>query len=135
MAVGRHGTEAGLISVRWHSTANGDALLGGLPQPFLVGALHSDAIETLPPNASWLGESAQYPHQAFRVGVQSWGVQFHPEVNASTMRMWLSCMERDEGMETCESTDIADDFEEQQATVLAGTAIVARRFANLIGSS
>lgn len=131
--VGANGTECGLISVQWRAEAKNDALLGDLPEPFLVGAFHGDAIVKLPAGAAWLARSNQYLHQAFRVGSSSWGLQFHPEVSNEAMRMWLSDMDDVEGADIAELHRSADEFERQQAGVLAGTAALARRFARAIG--
>lgn len=129
---GAHGTEGGLISVHWCDDVKDDALLSDLPDPFLVGALHGDGIVKLPPTAKWLAKSDQYLHQAFRLGSSSWGLQFHPEVSVEAMRMWVSCMDRNEGHDISGLENSASEFEQQQDTVLVGTSIVANRFADLI---
>jgi GMP synthase (glutamine-hydrolysing) len=36
-----------------------------------------------------LGRSTFEPHQAFRVGKNAWGVQFHPEFNEQIMKAYL----------------------------------------------
>lgn len=82
--------------MRWRAAAVDDLLLDGLPDPFLTGALHDDGIDVLPPAATWLAESAMYPHQAFRVADRSWGVQFHPEVSVASMRMWMQTRQFDD---------------------------------------
>ncbi len=92
------GPEAGLVDLWWRPEAASDALVGplvaGLPgagdrkvsaQP----TLHSDAVVDLPPGAVWLASSNQYPYQAFRVG-SAWGLQFHPEASATTLRDWAT---------------------------------------------
>jgi GMP synthase (glutamine-hydrolysing) len=123
--------EAGLIQVRWQAAAQEDALVSGLPDPFLAGAFHSDRIEALPPKAVWLGASKTYAHQVFRIGERSWGLQFHPEVSPETFWTWVS---RHDG-------DPADldgirhggrHFEDQQQTVRAGTRALADRFSALL---
>ena len=87
------GREAGLADVRWRPEAVGDAVVGAVaaladdryrtPQP----SMHADAVVDLPRGAVWLASSPMYPYQAFRVG-SAWGVQFHPEVNAESLRAW-----------------------------------------------
>lgn len=92
------GPEAGIVDLWWRPEAASDALVGplvaGLPgagdrkvsaQP----TLHSDAVVDLPPGAVWLASSNQYPYQAFRVG-SAWGLQFHPEASATTLRDWAT---------------------------------------------
>lgn len=119
--VGAQGTDGGLISVHWRDDVKNDALLGDLPDPFLVGALHDDTIVKLPPTAKWLAKSDQYMHQAFRLGASSWGLQFHPEVSVETMRMWVSCMDTNEGHNISGLENSTDEFEQKQDTVLVGT--------------
>ncbi|MEN0128981.1 MAG: type 1 glutamine amidotransferase [Brevundimonas sp.] len=87
------GTEAGVVPIFWRVEAVSDAVVGPLvaglterrvtPQP----TLHSDAVVDLPPGAVWLASSNQYPYQAFRIG-SAWGLQFHPEASATTLRDW-----------------------------------------------
>ena len=44
----------------------------------------------LPADAIRLCSSDRFPNQAFRYGVQSYGLQFHPEVNHDVIRQWFS---------------------------------------------
>ncbi|RZT07708.1 GMP synthase (glutamine-hydrolysing) [Mycobacterium sp. BK558] len=134
VSVGANGTEGGLITVRWRHEASGDALLSGLPDPLPVGALHGDAIDVLPPSARWLGQNSRYPHQAFRVGDTSWGLQFHPEVSADSMRMWVSCMDEEEVGVDDDLRRSAALFEHDYPQVRVHTAKLAGRFAGLITS-
>ena len=87
------GRESGVVDVRWRPEAAGDAVVGAVaaladdrhrtPQP----SMHADAVVDLPRGAVWLASSAMYPYQAFRIG-SAWGVQFHPEAGADTLRGW-----------------------------------------------
>lgn len=89
------GTEAGVVDVRWRPEAATDPLVAPLvaaagpsrtsPQP----AMHADAIVDLPRGAVWLAATSTYPFQAFRIG-NAWGVQFHPEASATTLRRWAA---------------------------------------------
>lgn len=86
------GLEAGVIDVQWRQGATSDPVLGAVASAALVAgtravSFHSDAVSELPPGATWLGYSQQYPYQAFRVG-SALGVQFHPEVTRSTTLGW-----------------------------------------------
>lgn len=49
---------------------------------------HGDTFD-LPPQAAHLASSALYPHQAFQVGANLLGLQFHPEAQARTFERWL----------------------------------------------
>ena len=84
------GRESGVVAVRWHEGAAGDALLGGLVAGPAAGGrfptMHADAVVELPDGAVALGSSDRYV-QAFRLG-SAWGVQFHPETSPDTLRRW-----------------------------------------------
>lgn len=87
------GTEAGVVNIRWRPEAETDALVGPLLRPWQARrltpqpAMHDDAVVELPRGAVWLGSSAMYPYHAFRIG-SAWGLQFHPETSAETLREW-----------------------------------------------
>ena len=130
---GDRGVEAGAVRIRWRSEAATDPLFGGLPAPFVSAACHRDMIESLPATAVWLGDSEMYPHQAFRVGPLAWGVQFHPEASLAGYRHWLVAAA--EASRTAELERLRrglDDMERLDGEVAAGTAALARRFADLV---
>src|SRR5690625_7797840 len=81
--------ERGVIEVRMRPDAAADPVLGpvvaGLGRDVPAPSMHSDAITALPPEATWLASSQQYPFQAFRLGSAA-GVQFHPHADEATMR-------------------------------------------------
>lgn len=65
-----------------------DPLFSGLPERMTAIENHVDAIVRLPEGAQWLAGSKRCPYQAFRVGEQAWGVQFHPEVGPERIAQW-----------------------------------------------
>lgn len=85
--VGRAGIEAGVVDVGWRDEAVDDLLFGD--EASARPSMHLDAVVRLPRGAAWLGATAQYPHQAFRVGGRAWGVQFHPEVSLPIFTAWV----------------------------------------------
>jgi GMP synthase (glutamine-hydrolysing) len=48
---------------------------------------HRDTFD-LPTGATRVARSAQYPHQAFRVGERAWGLQFHVELDQALAAAW-----------------------------------------------
>ena len=42
----------------------------------------------LPEGAQLLASSERFPHQAFRIGARTYGLQFHAEVTPDGMRRW-----------------------------------------------
>lgn len=122
------GPEAGVVDLWWRPEAASDALVGplvaGLPGPAdrrcaPQPTLHSDAVVDLPAGAVWLASSNQYPYQAFRVG-SAWGLQFHPEASAATLRDWAVW----DG--TVDVEDVLAQYgRRQDECVAVGTTVVA----------
>lgn len=91
-AVAHHpeGVEIGTVTVERQGAADGDRLLGGLPETFPAQAVHWQSVRHLPPGAVLLASSAHEPHHAFRIGSCAWGVQFHPEFSDAALRAYLA---------------------------------------------
>jgi GMP synthase-like glutamine amidotransferase len=66
-------------------TASGP--FAGIKSPATVFHWHGDTFD-LPQNATRLAHSTNYENQAFQIG-SAIGVQFHLEVDESTIRLWL----------------------------------------------
>ena len=90
-SVGRNprGREIGTVVVRSLAPAQRDPLLGvwGAAEPAHV--THLESVLALPAGAVRLAESDLDPVQAFSAGPRAWGVQFHPEFDADTVRTYL----------------------------------------------
>ncbi|HLT14881.1 MAG TPA: glutamine amidotransferase [Marinobacter sp.] len=89
--VGYHprGRETGTHSIKLFETAKSDPLFSLFPREFPAQLTHKQSVLELPPGAVLLGESAFEPHQAFRIGENAWGVQFHPEFTDQIMKAYL----------------------------------------------
>lgn len=81
----RAATEIGFGPVDVHSD---DAVLGALGTRPTVLHWHSDTVD-LPAGATLLASSEASAVQAFRAG-SALGVQFHPELDAGMLDLWLS---------------------------------------------
>jgi len=66
------------------ATPAGAALL---PWPDHVYHWHSEGFD-LPEGAELLATGRTFPHQAFRYGMNGYGLQFHPEVTREMMAAW-----------------------------------------------
>lgn len=66
-----------------------DPLFSDLPRRLLVNMSHVDSVVALPPGARVLARTELEPHAAVRFGQRAWGVQFHPEFDASVMRGYI----------------------------------------------
>jgi GMP synthase-like glutamine amidotransferase len=87
---GEHGIEAGARLVAKRDAGWDDPLFRDVPFTPTVFQWHEDAIVTLPPGALLLAASPKYENQAFRVGARAYGVQFHIEPRAETLRHWAT---------------------------------------------
>ncbi|MGD0839282.1 MAG: gamma-glutamyl-gamma-aminobutyrate hydrolase family protein [Polyangia bacterium] len=61
--------------------------LAGLGERLLVLHWHGDTFD-LPPSAIRLAQSERCANQAFRIGSHAYGLQFHVETDAATVRRW-----------------------------------------------
>ena len=60
---------------------------GFLKDPLTVMQWHSEGFE-LPPGTQRVATSAEFPNQAYQLSEKTYGVQFHPEVNAEVLAIW-----------------------------------------------
>jgi GMP synthase (glutamine-hydrolysing) len=127
---GNHGLpEFGSTPIRLRIPAAGDPLFGGLPATVPAIEHHVDAITALPPGATWLARSEHCPYQAFRVGDRAWGVQFHPEATAESVRRWRPEDVRAAGFD---HDDLIARAESDQPASTAAWQAVTERFAALL---
>jgi len=88
-AVGKMGeTEFGVTPLAKTEEGGADPVFSGLPEHFSFMQFHEDSF-TLPPDAIRLASGEYCVNQAYRIGTKTYGVQFHPEVNASIVERWF----------------------------------------------
>jgi GMP synthase (glutamine-hydrolysing) len=75
------------ITLTKHGSEN--PLFEGIPEKFYVNASHSQTVLKLPKEAKNLAYSNLDSYQAFVVGDNAWGVQFHPEFDAEITRTYI----------------------------------------------
>lgn len=83
------GREIGTVRVRFQPEYAADPLLAGLPEEIGVQVSHVESVLELPPHARHLGQSEGDANQAFALGDNAWGVQFHPEFDADIVRGYI----------------------------------------------
>ena len=83
------GREIGTVIVRSLAPAQRDPLLGVWGEAGPAHVTHLESVLALPAGAVRLAESDLDPVQAFSAGPRAWGVQFHPEFDADTVRAYL----------------------------------------------
>jgi len=79
--------EVGVLPVLLTDEALADPVFAGTPRELLSLQWHGDTFD-LPDGATLLAGSPAYPNQAFRVGADAYGVQFHLEVSPALAREW-----------------------------------------------
>ena len=79
--------EVGVLPVLLTDEALADPVFAGMPRELLSLQWHGDTFD-LPDGAARLAGSPAYPNQAFRVGADAYGVQFHLEVSPALAREW-----------------------------------------------
>ena len=80
--------ELGFGAISWWPDAASEPLLRGLDRSELVLHWHGDRC-LLPVGAELLASSLHCREQAFRLGPKAYGLQFHMEVEPSTLERWL----------------------------------------------
>lgn len=84
---GKPGLVIGVLPVSLTAQGVADPLFGGFEERFDVVHWHQDTFDPIP-GAVLLASSGRYPQEAFRLG-NSWGFQFHPEVDAAIYERWV----------------------------------------------
>jgi GMP synthase-like glutamine amidotransferase len=107
--------EIGVGFVEFLPEAKNDSLLSSVVDSAVaipVPQYHQDAILELPENAKLLVTSDDCAVQAFVLGKNAWGLQFHPETDWNIMSDWL--VSEDEVRKTLGITDdsVQNQFEE-----------------------
>lgn len=83
------GREMGTVEIRLTEAAADDRLFAGIETTTRAQVSHKQSLVELPPEAVLLGSSDRDPHQAFRSGDFSWGMQFHPEFDAEITTAYI----------------------------------------------
>lgn len=86
----RDGPEIGAYLVAKRDITDSDMLFGQLPITPDVMQFHFDEVTQLPAGAVPLLSDPRGAHQAFRIGPAAWGMQFHIETSADTIRDWIA---------------------------------------------
>lgn len=83
--------EIGVVSFRVTADAAQDAVFGKLAGKEVIAAeWHKDYITDLPDEAVVLAGNDACPVQAFRIGQNVYGVQFHPEIDSEIFSSWAA---------------------------------------------
>lgn len=102
-----------------------DALTAGLAAGTDVLHWNDDVVLDLPAGAVVLSTSPDGTVQAARFGPRAWGVQFHPEVSASTVAGW------GHGRACATERAVMAELDRREGELHAAWARLARRFGEL----
>ncbi len=120
-----HGLEIGTVDIHFSKDIADDPLFKHLAGKDRIAAhvAHFQSVIDLPEAAKVLAYSAMEQYHAFRIGERTWGVQFHPEFDATAMKLYVDAQQdaiesscHDIGKiyaditETKESNDLIDRF-------------------------
>jgi GMP synthase (glutamine-hydrolysing) len=120
------GREIGTVDVNLLAD---DPLLAATPPPHRANATHVDSIGRLPPGARVLARTALDPHAVVRFSAETWGVQFHPEMDGAIIRTYLEVRR---ALIAAEGID-ADQLLATAADAFAGESTL-RRFAEIVAA-
>lgn len=86
--VAADGPEIGATLVAKRDAADSDPVFTGLPLSPDVLEWHHDEIDRLPTGATLMASNPASPNQAYRVGRNVYGLQFHIETTPEMVRTW-----------------------------------------------
>lgn len=88
------GFEMGSVLISLEEKAKDDPLVYDLPDPFYGISVHKQKAIKAPKNFISLAKTDQCLHIIKSVGSPFWGFQFHPEVDANTLKQRLTLYKR-----------------------------------------
>jgi GMP synthase-like glutamine amidotransferase len=125
--------EIGVVEIRLSPKGLYDPVFGQLPDVLRGLQWHGAAVERPPPDAAVLAGNDHCAVQALRVGARAWGVQFHVEVEASTIPKWAQVPEYEDALARTGSS--AASLERAVETHLESMATTTRTlFEGIVGS-
>lgn len=124
--------EVGVFKVKITSAGKEDPLFHGLDEDLDVFQWHEDTFD-LPLRSRLLVQASQCHHQAFCVGDQAYGLQFHIEVDRDMVMSWMNEYWRlDHVLEDERSQRILSTFDEAQRTMRESANKLYQNFADII---
>jgi GMP synthase-like glutamine amidotransferase len=126
--------EIGVVKIALTPEGRADSVFGGVPEVLLGLQWHGAEVVRLPEGGVALAENDHCTVQALRVGPCAWGVQFHVEVESSTIPKWARVPEYEEALARTGSS--AASLERAvEANLETMAAITHRLFEGIMGSS
>lgn len=85
------GPEWGMLPVSQHPIANTDIILAGVPWRSPMFHCHGNEVKKLPTGAATLQFSEKCRVQSYRVGLRTYGFQYHFELDLAQISGFLTC--------------------------------------------
>jgi GMP synthase-like glutamine amidotransferase len=128
---GPAGAEVGWGTVNLTASATSDHLLAESPAQLPVLHWHGDTFE-LPAAGVRLAETDRYPNQAFRVGPSAWGLQFHIEVDVTTVVRFTEVFAGEARSAGADPRQLAAAAEATIAKISPARKVILGKFARLV---
>ena len=125
--------EVGFSDVRLTAAGQEDPLFRGVPADLRVYQWHEDMAE-LPSGAVLLATSQACPHQAWRIGPNAYGLQFHIEITADSIHTWSDRYFPDARQRDTEKPVMLDEYQRIKPEFDLTAAVVYDNFLALIKS-
>lgn len=125
------GPEVGLLSVSLSDAAAEDPLFGAFADAELpVVQWHWLESDRLPRGAELLASSAACENQAYRLGSNAWGLQFHPEALGDTAQQWTDVEDLTE--DGLDPETVVSEVRAAEPRLRATWQILADRFSRIV---
>ncbi len=111
--------EMGWFDVTLTDQGKQDPLFKGCPENLMMFQWHKDTFD-LPAKSVHLAESPACANQAFRLGTEAYGLQFHPEMTPEMVELWVSLNPAIEGQPILEGTTQHLPTMDQQGKLFLG---------------
>ncbi len=122
-------SEIGVLDIRMAAAARQDPLFADYPDSVKAVQWHSYEVDGLDLNTdvTLLASSPSTRYQIFRYRQNAWGVQFHVEVRADTVRLWGDVPEYRAALETSLGADALEAFDREARVHMTDMNALSRR--------
>lgn len=127
--------EIGVCAVTLLEDAQEDEILSQVSNvgiPVLVPQYHQDVIVELPEEATLLASSDDCRVQAFRIGKNVWGVQFHPETDKEIMADWLNSLDPARQGVSITNQEVMQDYQQYGEAMKENWSPLGKAFAEVV---
>jgi GMP synthase-like glutamine amidotransferase len=97
--------EIGWYKVNLTGDGEKDLLFKGLGKSLEIFQWHNDQFD-IPRDALWLAKSKICPNQAFKIGKNAYGLQFHMEITPAIVELWVKKYYLQSGKQSVKITDV-----------------------------